>query len=364
MTPSTEAAANIRSLLTEIRSYLTEDHQYQLSEADTKANFIEPLIRDLGWVGIRTIVREYFVSSSRERIDYVLFVQGSKHVAIEAKALRVDLADVHAAQLVQYCAIEGIEWAVLTNGRRLKVFNSFIRQDLSSKLVMDVDLTFYHNDDELQTIVDQLWHLSFSEMSSVERTQRWMNGLRLDSITRRALSDRSSSVVTALTHELDSSGVPAKPQDVVAWFHENLRTGLRRNHHPVLADTSLAEIVPEVLDDDEKTDPIPQLNPVKTGAKLFHGVRIADLVSSGILPAGTLLTLRRSGMVVATAKVTEDGTILLDGIRYRSPSDREFSRRLGRKSLNGWTEWMAHLSNETINLDVLRGRYRQHHGQP
>ena len=63
------------------------------------------------------IVREYYVKNSQEFIDYALRINDTVLLAIEAKPLQADLTDKQAAQLIQYCAVEGIEWAVLTNAR-------------------------------------------------------------------------------------------------------------------------------------------------------------------------------------------------------------------------------------------------------
>ena len=68
-------------------------------------------------------------------------------LAIEAKPLQTDLTDKHAAQLIQYCAVEGIEWAALTNGRELQFFNTFLKPDLAAKRVLRLDLLAFNSDD-------------------------------------------------------------------------------------------------------------------------------------------------------------------------------------------------------------------------
>lgn len=109
----------IRVTLSGVKALLAQESPPRLSEADTKANFIEPVIEALGWQGTGVVTREYYVRNSQEFIDYVMAGPSGPLLAIEAKPLRTDLADKHAAQLVQYCAVEGIEWAALTNGREL-----------------------------------------------------------------------------------------------------------------------------------------------------------------------------------------------------------------------------------------------------
>src|SRR5690606_7603466 len=140
--------------LSELKTFLAQESVPRLSEADTKAYFIEPILAALGWVGIGVVRREYYVRNSQEFIDYVLFDPDSHGsqvrpvLAIEAKALQTELTEKNAAQLIQYCAVEGIEWAALTNARELQLFNTFLRPDLAAKRVMRLDLLAFNSDEE------------------------------------------------------------------------------------------------------------------------------------------------------------------------------------------------------------------------
>jgi hypothetical protein len=62
----------IRRTLDEVKAFLAQEHPPKLSEADTKASFVEPLIKALGWEGLGAVTREYYVRNSQEFIDYVL----------------------------------------------------------------------------------------------------------------------------------------------------------------------------------------------------------------------------------------------------------------------------------------------------
>lgn len=110
-----EAKEGLRLVLDECKRVLTQEPERTLSEADTRAIFIDKYVSFLGYEALTDIVREYYVKDSREFIDYVLMIEGQPMLALEAKALAGDLTDRHAAQLVQYCAIEGIEWSLLCN---------------------------------------------------------------------------------------------------------------------------------------------------------------------------------------------------------------------------------------------------------
>ena len=131
-TPSARTAAKeaVRSVLTSVKQVLSLEDMPKLSEADTKANFIEPVIAALGWTGIGVVVREYYVKNSQELIDYVMKEKSQALLAVEAKALQIDLTEKFGAQVVQYCTIEGIRWAALWNGRELRLYNTYLPGDL------------------------------------------------------------------------------------------------------------------------------------------------------------------------------------------------------------------------------------------
>ena len=95
-----EARDGVRRVLGEVKALLAQEDPPRLSEADTKANVIEPVSEALGWAGIGVVTRDYDVRNSQEFIDDVMAGPTGPLLAIEAKPLRTDLADKHAAQLV------------------------------------------------------------------------------------------------------------------------------------------------------------------------------------------------------------------------------------------------------------------------
>jgi len=80
-----------------------------VSEADTRAHFIDPTLRALGYTALDEMQREVYVKDTKDFIDYTLSIKGSQRIAVEAKRLSHKLAEGDAGQLIQYCAILGIE---------------------------------------------------------------------------------------------------------------------------------------------------------------------------------------------------------------------------------------------------------------
>jgi hypothetical protein len=307
--------------LSEVRSFLSQEFPPRLSEADTKAYFIEPLIRALGWDGIGIVTREYYVRNSQEFIDYLLKGESGPQIAIEAKTIQTDLVDKHAAQLVQYCAVEGIEWAVLTNGRELHLFNTFLKRDLAAKRVMRLDLLAFNSDDEF-VIFAQLWQLSRTEMTTPSAVRSWMHQRRMDAKLRELLINPGSSVVQHLEGMLEDAEIQATAQDLTQWFTAVLATG----PNLVMMPPRSSESQPAAR---RSIDAIPSHFSSRDQGKLY------PLVEIGAITVRTRLQLRKGQAVVAEGHVDTAGWIQSGGKRYRSPSDKYFVNLMGQKAMNG-----------------------------
>ena len=217
-----EATRTVRRTLGHVKSILSQDAPPKLTEADTKANFIDPIISALGWTGIGVVTREYYVKNSQEFIDYVMAGPSGLLLAIEAKSLQADLTDKAAAQLIQYCSVEGIEWAALTNGRELQFFNTFLKPDLSAKRILSLDLLAFNSDEEYEALFQHIWQLSRESMTTPTGVRRWLNQRRLDSTLRGILYDSSSSSVKQLRKALADADIKATPQELTQWFRSHL----------------------------------------------------------------------------------------------------------------------------------------------
>lgn len=214
----------IRQTLNQVKGFLAQELPPKLTEADTKANFIEPIIAALGWTGIGFVTREYYVKNSQEFIDYVMRGPSGLLLAIEAKALQADLTDKAAAQLIQYCSVEGIEWAALTNGRELQFFNTFLKPDLGAKRILSLDLLAFNSDEEFDALYQQLSQLSRENMTTPTGVRNWLNQRRMDATLRGIVFDPTSSINKQLRKGLDQAEIKATPQDIVQWFRSHLGT--------------------------------------------------------------------------------------------------------------------------------------------
>jgi hypothetical protein len=221
----------IRTRLGQAKAFLAQESPPRLSESDTKANFIEPVIAALGWEGIGVVTREYYVRNSQEFIDYVMSGPRGPLLAIEAKPLQADLTEKHAAQLIQYCAVEGIEWAALTNGRELQFFNTFLKPDLAAKRILRLDLLAFNTEAEFGLLFDQIWQLSRERMTQPTEVRTWLHQRRLDAALRDLLTNPGSAILRHVRRALADQDVNATSQEITHWFRTHLASGVATLPH-------------------------------------------------------------------------------------------------------------------------------------
>ncbi|MEO3751107.1 DUF262 domain-containing protein [Streptomyces sp. B6B3] len=122
--------------------------------------------------------------------------------------------------------------------------------------------------------------------------------------------------------------------------------------------TLMAEVVHEAFRTLGSHDYHPVYPAVSAPQPAEQWIALADLLAAGLLEPGTQL-VPRQGSYEATGELDADGTIVLDGQRYDSPSGA--ARSLG-SSANGWTFWRARTREGTQTLDDLRREYRARRG--
>lgn len=72
--------------------------------------------------------------------DYVIQTKGVRHFLVEVKSLSLTLSAKHLRQTINYGANEGIEWALLTNGKQFDFYKIFFQNQLKLDLLFSFDL--------------------------------------------------------------------------------------------------------------------------------------------------------------------------------------------------------------------------------
>ena len=125
-----------------LRIQLERHRKGGLKEYPTRTIFVDPLLGALGW-DVRDpdeVVLEH-PTVDMKSVDYALKVNKKVVLHLEAKQLGDPLDDVKSiTQVVGYAANDGVEWCVLTNGVRYKVYKASEKASAPDKLLFEVSI--------------------------------------------------------------------------------------------------------------------------------------------------------------------------------------------------------------------------------
>ncbi len=107
-------------------------------EADTRTFVTDVLVEGLGFNKYDELTAEYMVRG--EFADVGIRVDKKLLAFLEIKRISTDLKESHLRQVKTYCANEGVEWAILTNGRTWQVYHISNTTPIQEVLLFEVDL--------------------------------------------------------------------------------------------------------------------------------------------------------------------------------------------------------------------------------
>jgi hypothetical protein len=137
LTPSRKA-----KLLLNIKSYRKKYLEKNLTELDESGTriMINNFLSDvLGYEPLEEIKTEYMIKGTYA--DYVVQTGGVRHFLVEVKALSFELSEKHLRQTINYGANEGIEWALLTNGKNFEFYRILFNKPIESRKIFSIDLS-------------------------------------------------------------------------------------------------------------------------------------------------------------------------------------------------------------------------------
>ena len=185
-----------------------------LNETETRAHLIDPILDALGYRSLDEIRREVRLPDSGQFVDYLL-TAGSVRVVVEAKALLSGLGAKDASQLVGYCAMDGVRWALLTDGIRWEIFDVELAGNWQARRVATVDIESEAGEDSASAhdwlALFAKERLGAAEEDLIERARTERALTLLD----EQLADPSSQAIQALTHTLQSAGIGMDSREVV-----------------------------------------------------------------------------------------------------------------------------------------------------
>lgn len=166
---------DIAKCIESLRVQLDRHRKEGLKEYPTRTIFIDPMLAALGWdVRDPDEVELEHPTVDGKSVDYAMKVNRKVVLHFEAKQLGDPLNDVKSiTQVVGYAANDGIEWCVLTNGVRYKVYKASEKASAPDKLLFEVSID---PDDSGGLMVEEL----AKQFSRLSRT--FMAAGRLDQL--------------------------------------------------------------------------------------------------------------------------------------------------------------------------------------
>ncbi|MEW5804997.1 MAG: type I restriction enzyme HsdR N-terminal domain-containing protein [bacterium] len=111
----------------------------ELDESGTRLMINSFLTDILGFAKIAEVKTEYMIRGTYA--DYIIQVKGRRYFIVEVKSMGLDLSAKHLRQAINYAANEGIDWALLTNGKIFDFYKIIFGKPIDYQKVFSVDLS-------------------------------------------------------------------------------------------------------------------------------------------------------------------------------------------------------------------------------
>lgn len=141
----------------------------ELDESGTRLMINSFLTDVLCFAPIDEVKTEYMIRGTYA--DYVIQTKGIRSFLVEVKALSLELSDKHLRQAINYGANEGIEWALLTNGKNFDFYKILFTKPIEYRKIFSIDLSdatqlknclqviqFLHKESVTNKGLDFLWN--------------------------------------------------------------------------------------------------------------------------------------------------------------------------------------------------------------
>jgi len=210
-----DTLAKLRGQLTDMAALAArlKAERKDLSEANTKVTFIQPVLETLGWkvTDPDEVVLEYPVYGGT-RLDYALQAGGKPALYLEAKALRASMDEPgFIAQTVSYANNDGIRWCVLTNGLIYRIYKSDALAPADQKLLAEADIREATDSYGAARVASTLAYLSKESLVS-GKLDEWGQRVFVDTAVRKAISSLllqgSSALVGLVRRTMEEPHAP------------------------------------------------------------------------------------------------------------------------------------------------------------
>ena len=147
----------------------------ELDESGTRLMINSFLTDVLGFIPIEEVKTEYMIRGTYA--DYVIQIKAVRQFLVEVKALSFALSDKHLRQAINYGANEGIEWALLTNGKCFEFYKILFNKPIESRKIFSLDLS---DTTQLRHCVEVLQYIHRDSIANKGLTLLWNKTCALD----------------------------------------------------------------------------------------------------------------------------------------------------------------------------------------
>jgi predicted type IV restriction endonuclease len=124
-----------------------------VGESDTVTIVTDMLGGVFGYDKYSEVTSEFSIRGTY--CDLAIKIDGVLKTLIEVKAIGLELKDHHAKQAVDYAANQGVDWVVVTNGIRWRVYHLIFAKPIDQELVVDIDFCALNS--RVQSDLDSLF---------------------------------------------------------------------------------------------------------------------------------------------------------------------------------------------------------------
>lgn len=148
----TRIASRISDGLKRFQSIVEDAKKRDINESDTVALLSNIIAEVLGYDRYTEITREVAIRGTF--CDMGLKIDGKIKLLLEAKAIGIELKDQHMKQAVDYAANQGLEWVVLSNAVKWRIYKIVFSKPVNHKLFCEFDFLNlnYKNEEDIERL--------------------------------------------------------------------------------------------------------------------------------------------------------------------------------------------------------------------
>ncbi len=135
--PPTKVADRITAGIKRFQPILIAAKSRDVGESDTVTIVVDMLAEIFGYDKYSEITSEHAIRGTY--CDLATRLDGVLQMLIEVKAIGLDLKDGYVKQAVDYAANQGVDWVVLTNGIKWRIYKVTFAKPIDHELVVEID---------------------------------------------------------------------------------------------------------------------------------------------------------------------------------------------------------------------------------